>query len=130
MKRMLLNLVSVTIIGLSIWAYTHIGKVDIDLDNSQMYYLKSISHGIVTRVDSENIIKCDLSAVSNSINTLLADGFVIDKSDYKRDYMDLILIKDNEVYRIHYTKDGIFTSIAKPYKNSTIPITYINEKKE
>lgn len=130
MKKTLINLVSITIIVLTIWTYISYDKVNIDLDNSQLYYLKSISNGVVSRIDSDNIIKCDLSAVSNSINTLLANGFVIDKSDYKRDYMDLILVKDNEVYRIHYTKDGIFTSIASPYKNSTIPITYINEKKE
>lgn len=130
MKKLLLNSVSIIIIILSIWTYVSYDRVNIDLDSSQLYYLKSISNGVVSRVDSDNIIKCDLSAVSNSINTLLANGFVIDKNDYKKDYMDLILIKDNEVYRIHYTKDGIFTSIASPYKNSAIPITYINEKKE
>lgn len=130
MKKIIINMLCCLIIVTCSYIYLTTDSININLDNSEMYYLKSVSYGTVNRIDSDNIIKCDLTAVSNSINKLLYDGFIIEKETYNKDFMDLILSKNNEVYRIYYTNDGIFTSIASPYKNSAIPITYINEKKK
>lgn len=130
MKKIIINILCCLTILVCGCIYLTTESININLDNSEMYYLKSVSYGTVDRIDSDNIIKCDLTAVSNSINKLLYDGFIVEKETYNKEFMDLILSKNNEVYRIHYTNDGIFTSIASPYKNSAIPITYINEKKK
>lgn len=130
MKRIFINCISVVAILFCVYIYYSSDNVNITINSNKMYYLKSYSTSIVERVDSENIIKCDLSAVSNAVNSLLDNGFELEKSTYTKDYMDLILSKDDEIYRLYYTKDKILTSISKPYKNSVVPITYINEKKK
>lgn len=130
MKKIIINLISLSIIVMSLIVIKIDREVNLSLDSDSLYYLNEYSVGVINRVDSENSVNCNLSGVSNSILRLLDDGYIIKSEVYEVGYLDVILIKNEDVYRLHYASDGDFTSIAKPYKNSNIPITYINGKEE
>lgn len=94
-----------------------------------MYLLSDFGKSSIIRKDADNIAKCDLTAVSNYINNLKQDGFEIYSEDYNKDRFDVILTKEDEVYRFYYTNDRMLTMMSKPYKNSEFDETYISGKR-
>lgn len=94
-----------------------------------MYLLSDFGKSSIIRKDADNIAKCDLTAVSNYINNLKQDGFEVYSEDYNKDRFDVILTKEDEVYRLYYTNDRMLTMMSKPYKNSEFDETYISGKR-
>lgn len=101
---------------------------DIEIIKDKVYRLDTDNFGYYETTEATNSINCDLTTFSSIVNSMLADGYVIDKESNYEEGIDLMLSKDSLTFRLYYSNNENLTSICKFYEKSYIPFTYINEK--
>ena len=131
MSRLLKSLsLILMLIAISISGEVDTVVTDEALPCEQMYLLPSYSSYKSVREISGNVCECDVATVSNIVLKMCQQGFLVERKECTSKYIDIILSKGEEKYRLYYTKEGILTSIAELYENSYKPMTYIIEGEE
>lgn len=100
----------------------------IEVEYSKCFILNDVSEEVVYEKLSDNIVKCDVSGVSNVVNNLILDGWSVTKYDVTPEFIDVILEKEGKVYRVYYEASGTLTTIAAPYESTKEILTYINDR--
>lgn len=114
----------------TIYYYIDIDEVTIEIEQSKCYILNDVSKFVVSENLSDNIVKCNISGISNLVNNMVRDDWSITKLDVNEEFIDVILEKDNVVCRVYYESDGVLTLIATPYEKSKELISYMYDKGE
>lgn len=126
------NLIFLGTIGLSTFylvdAILHRETIAFTYISDQMFLLPATSENPIYAEISRNVYKCDLVTVSNIVTNMMQAGYVMEQCSNGEMFLDIILQKEEEKYRLYYNKERILTSIAYMYEDSYIPLTYISEE--
>lgn len=132
LKKVVGNLIFLGTIGLSTFylmdAILHKETVVFTSISNQMVLLPGTSENPVYSEISRNVYKCDLVTVSNIVTNMTQAGYVVKQCSNSEMFLDIILQKEEEKYRLYYSKERILISIAYVYEDSYIPFTYISEE--
>lgn len=126
--RYIFNSIVVVSLICSIYYYISNNGVEIEVEQRKCYVLNDVTDYVIYEQISDNIIKCDISGVSNVINNMLDDNWSLTKFDVDDEYIDVIFERDNVVCRIYYEDDGVLTLIATPYEKSKELVSYMYDK--
>lgn len=99
----------------------------VELNKKKVFIVNDITEDVIFDKLSDNTLNGGIEAYSNIINNMLDYGYELERSEIGEDYMDFIMHRGDEIYRIYFDSPGVITSIASPYDRSNVPLAYINE---